>query len=220
MNKQEVIARMIESGVLPVFRTADVQHVLSASRALGDAGVGCVEYTLTMPDALTHIRAARQQLPGTLLVGAGTVLDGPGVARAVEAGAQFIASPGCSPAMIAACADHGVPSVVGALTPTEIMEALRLGADIIKVFPATAVGSDFFAEVLGPFPDAVLMAAGGMTLANLGVYVIKGARIVTCLANGLDADAYRAGRVQDLTRVAEQWVAAVRHARASSSPAR
>lgn len=215
INKQTVIAHMIESGVLPVFRTQDVRHLISASRALGEAGIGCVEYTLTMPDALAHVRTARKQLPETLLVGAGTVLDGKGVERAVRAGAQFIASPGCSPAMIAACVDRGVPSVVGALTPTEIMEALRLGADIIKVFPAPAVGPDFFAEVLGPFPDAILMAAGGLTPTNLGAYVIKGAQVVTCLANGLDAEAYRTGRVQNITRAAQQWVAAVRRARQS-----
>ncbi len=215
MDKRTVIARMIEPGVLPVFRTQDTRHLIPASRALGDAGVGCVEYTLTMPDALAHIRAARKQLPDTLLVGAGTVLDGKGVERAVRAGAQFIASPGCSPAMIAACIDRGVPSVVGALTPTEIMEALRLGADVIKVFPAPAVGPDFFAEVLGPFPDAILMAAGGLTPTNLGAYVVKGAQIVTCLANGLDAEAYRTGRMQDITRAAKKWIAAVRRARKS-----
>ncbi len=213
MDKQAVIARMVDSGVLPVFRTSDVQHLIPASRALSDAGIGCVEYTMTMPDALALVRAARQELPDTTLVGAGTVLDGRGVAQAVQAGAQFIASPGCSRAMITACAEQGVPSVVGALTPTEIMEALHLGADIIKVFPAVAVGPDFFAEVLGPFPGAILMAAGGMTLTNLGEYVAHGAQIVTCLANGLDAEAYRTGRVEQITRAAQRWVAAVRDAR-------
>jgi 2-dehydro-3-deoxyphosphogluconate aldolase/(4S)-4-hydroxy-2-oxoglutarate aldolase len=140
-------------------------------------------------------------------------LDGKTVEKAVRAGAQFIASPGCSPSMIRACKALGVPSVVGAITPTEVMNALQLGADVIKVFPAPSVGPGFFAEIQGPFPGVVLMAAGGMSPANLGEYVAKGAQIITCLANGLDAEAYRTGRVQNITRVAKQWVAAVRRAR-------
>ncbi|MBM4141993.1 MAG: bifunctional 4-hydroxy-2-oxoglutarate aldolase/2-dehydro-3-deoxy-phosphogluconate aldolase [Lentisphaerae bacterium] len=213
MKKQAVIDQMTESGVLPVFRTNDVKHLISASRAIGEAGIGCIEYTLTMPDVLALIRAARQELPKTLLVGAGTVLDGKTVAKAVRAGAQFIASPGCSPSMIRACKALGVPSVVGAITPTEVMNALKLGADVIKVFPAPSVGPGFFAEIQGPFPGVVLMAAGGMSPANLGEYVAKGAQIITCLANGLDAEAYRTGRVAAITRVAKTWVAAVRRAR-------
>jgi len=213
MNKQAVIDQMTGSGVLPVFRTNDVRNLIPASRAIGEAGIGCIEYTLTMPDALALIRAARQELPKTLLVGAGTVLDGKTVEKAVRAGAQFIASPGCSPSMIRACKTLGVPSVVGAITPTEVIFALKLGADVIKVFPAPSVGPGFFAEIQGPFPGVVLMAAGGMSPANLGEYVAKGAQIITCLANGLDAEAYRAGRVAAITRVAKTWVAAVRRAR-------
>jgi 2-dehydro-3-deoxyphosphogluconate aldolase / (4S)-4-hydroxy-2-oxoglutarate aldolase len=213
MDKRDVIARMSESGVLPVFRTHDVRHLIAASEAIGAAGIDCVEYTMTMPGALELIREARDQLPERMLVGAGTIMDGKTVERAVRAGARFIASPGCSPAMIAACKARGVPSVVGAITPTEIMDALRLGADVIKVFPAPSVGADFFAEIQGPFPGVVLMAAGGMSPAILGQYVAKGARIVTCLANGLDAEAYRSGRVQGITRAAKRWVAAVRRAR-------
>lgn len=213
MTKKTVIAQMTRSGVLPVFRTNDVEHLIPASRAIGEAGIGCVEYTLTMPDALGLIRKARKELPATLLIGAGTVLDGKTVEKAVRAGAQFIASPGCSPAMIRACKKLGVPSVVGTITPTEVMNALKLGADVIKVFPAPSVGPGFFAEIQGPFPGVVLMAAGGMSPANLGEYVAKGAQIITCLANGLDAEAYRTGRVQAITRVAKTWVAAVRRAR-------
>ena len=213
MDRQTVIDRMTGSGVLPVFRTNDVENLIPAGRAIGEAGIGCIEYTLTMPDALGLIRQARKELPETMLLGMGTVMDGKSVEKAVRAGAQFVASPGCSPAMIRACKALGVPSVVGAITPTEVMNALKLGADVIKVFPAPSVGPGFFAEIQGPFPGVVLMAAGGMSPANLGEYVAGGARIITCLANGLDAEAYRTGRMPAITRVAKKWVAAVAHAR-------
>jgi 2-dehydro-3-deoxyphosphogluconate aldolase/(4S)-4-hydroxy-2-oxoglutarate aldolase len=213
MDKQQVVERMCESGVLPVFRTFDVKHLLPASRAFYDAGIACVEYTLTMPNALQLVAEACASLPEDLLVGAGTIMDGPAVDLAVKAGAKFIASPGCSPDMVAACRRHGVVSVVGAATPTEIMQALKHGADVIKVFPASSVGPSFFAEVLGPFPQARLMAAGGITIGNVKDYVLAGAEVVTLLANGLDAQAYATGKVQDITRAAKTFVAAVREAR-------
>ena len=102
--------------------------------------------------------------------------------------------------MIEVCEKHGVLSVVGAITPTEIMTALKLGANVIKVFPATSVGPGFFLEVLGPFPGTVLMAAGGMSLDNLADYVAAGAQVVTLLANGLDAAAYASGDGPAITR--------------------
>jgi 2-dehydro-3-deoxyphosphogluconate aldolase/(4S)-4-hydroxy-2-oxoglutarate aldolase len=212
-NKQEVIEWMCQSGVLPVFRADDVRNLFAASRAFYDAGIGCVEYTMTMPGALDLVREARASLPKDLLLGAGTVMDGPTVERAVRAGARFIASPGISAEMIAACNEQGVASVVGAATPSEIMEALRLGADVIKVFPATSVGPGFFAEVLGPFPGICLMAAGGMTLQNLPNYVVAGAKIVTLLGNGLDPAAYAAGDRAAIARAAIKWVEAVLAAR-------
>jgi 2-dehydro-3-deoxyphosphogluconate aldolase/(4S)-4-hydroxy-2-oxoglutarate aldolase len=213
MNKQEVLQRMCATGVVPVFRTNDVRHLFTASKAYADAGIGCVEYTMTMPGALRLLRDGVANLPRDLFLGAGTVLDGPLVDQAVAAGARFIASPGLSPEMIAACRHHGVMSVVGAITPSEIMEALRLGADVIKVFPAPCVGPVFFAEMLGPFPGLHLMAAGGMTLVNLKDYLAAGAEMVTLLANGLDAAAYERGDGAAITRAAGLWVAAVRAAR-------
>ena len=75
MNKQAVIDRMVESGVLPVFRTDDVQHLIPACRAIGEAGIACLEYTLTMPDALSLVRQARKQLPKTILIELASLLN-------------------------------------------------------------------------------------------------------------------------------------------------
>ena len=213
MNKQEVIGRMCESGILPVFRTADLRNLFPASKAFHDAGIGCVEYTMTMPGALELVKEGVASLPQDLLLGAGTVTEGKTVELAVQAGAKFIASPGADAGMIAACKRLGVVSVVGAMTPTEIMEAVRLGADVIKVFPAISVGPAFFADVLGPFPGLHLMAAGGMSLLTLKDYVSAGAEIITFLANGLDAAAYAAGDCAAITRAAKKWVEAVASAR-------
>ena len=85
--------------------------------------------------------------------------------------------------MIKACRSNGVASVVGAVTPTEIMNALDLGADVIKVFCAASVGPVFFENMLGPFPGICMMAAGGITLQNLKDYIRAGAEIVTYVPN-------------------------------------
>jgi 2-dehydro-3-deoxyphosphogluconate aldolase / (4S)-4-hydroxy-2-oxoglutarate aldolase len=213
MDKQEVIRRLCASGILPVFRTSDLQHLFPATKAFYDAGIGCVEYTMTMPNVLDLLREGVASLPKDLLLGAGTITDGKTVDLAVAAGAKFIASPGTSRDMIDACKRHGVVSVVGAMTPTEIMHAVELGADIIKVFPAGCVGPGFFIDVLGPFPGLHMMAAGGMTLPKVKDYVNAGVKILTFLANGLEPAAYAAGDCQTITRTAEKWVEAVRTAR-------
>ncbi|MBN2021174.1 MAG: hypothetical protein JW809_00125 [Pirellulales bacterium] len=214
MNKQDVIDRMCASGILPVFRTDDARHLLPATKAFYDAGIACVEYTTTMPNSLGLVEQGAKSLPGDLLLGLGTARDGETVERAARAGAKFIASPGCEAKMIEACQRHGLASVVGAMTPNEIMEAVRLGADVIKIFPADCVGPTFFSSVLGPLPGLCLMAAGGMTLENVGDYVTHGADVVTFLANGLEPAAYAAGDCQTITRTAARWVEAVRAARA------
>jgi 2-dehydro-3-deoxyphosphogluconate aldolase / (4S)-4-hydroxy-2-oxoglutarate aldolase len=213
MHRKELIQTMCASGVLPVFRTSDVRHLLTATQAYRDAGIACVEYTMTIPGSLKLVQKATTAFPPDFLVGAGTVLDGETAERAIFAGARFLASPGCAPEVIDVCEKHGVLSVVGAITPTEIMTALKLGANVIKVFPATSVGPGFFSEVLGPFPGTVLMAAGGMSLDNLADYVTAGAQVVTLLANGLDAAAYASGDGPVITRAARAWVEAVHAAR-------
>jgi 2-dehydro-3-deoxyphosphogluconate aldolase / (4S)-4-hydroxy-2-oxoglutarate aldolase len=215
MNKQELVKRMCDSGVLPVYRTSDISHLTAATKAIYDGGIGCVEYTMTMPNALEMIKQGIAELPRDISLGAGTVTDGKTVDAAVKAGATFIASPGISPEMIKACNSNGVVSVVGAVTPTEIMNALDLGADIIKVFCAASVGPVFFENMLGPFPGICMMAAGGITLQNLKDYVRAGAEIVTYVPNLIDPAAYAAGDAAPLTQTAKTYVEAIKAARQS-----
>jgi 2-dehydro-3-deoxyphosphogluconate aldolase / (4S)-4-hydroxy-2-oxoglutarate aldolase len=170
---------------------------------------------MTMPKALEMIKQGIAELPKDIRLGAGTVTDGKTVDAAVKAGATFIASPGISPEMIKACKSNGVVSVVGAVTPTEIMNALDLGADIIKVFCAASVGPVFFENMLGPFPGICMMAAGGITLQNLNEYIRAGAEIVTYVPNLVDPAAYAAGDSATLSRTAKTYVEAIKAARQS-----
>jgi 2-dehydro-3-deoxyphosphogluconate aldolase / (4S)-4-hydroxy-2-oxoglutarate aldolase len=215
IKKQAIVERMVQTGLLPVFRTSDVRNLIPATKAFYDAGIACIEYTMTMPNCMHLIRDAAAALPKDLYLGVGTVLDGKTVDLAVEAGASFIASPGLCPEMVNACNRHGVVSVVGVMTPTEIMEAIHLGADVIKVFPAGAVSPEFFADVLGPFPGLHLMAAAKSAMQRLDEFIQAGAEIITFLGNGLDAAAYASGDFATITRTAQKWVASVQTARQS-----
>lgn len=213
VSKQEIVRRMCQSGILPVFRTQDAKNLIAATKAFYDAGVACVEYTMTMPNVLEMVAQATKQLPADLFLGVGTVVDGPTVDRAVAAGATFIASPGLRPEMIEACNHHGVASVVGVMTPTEVMEAVRLGADVIKVFPSAAVGPEFFADVLGPFPGLHLMSASRTAWRDMKAFIAAGAEIITFLGEGMDAAAYAAGDFAAIKDEAARRVEAVRAAR-------
>lgn len=215
MTKQEVVDLMCESGVLSVFRTSDVRNLMAATKAIYDGGIACIEYTMTMPNTLDLIKQGVAELPKGICLGAGTIVDAKNVDLAVEAGAKFIASPGVAFEMVKACVKNNVVSVVGATTPTEIMHALDLGADVIKVFCAASVGPVFFENMLGPFPGVCLMAAGGVTLANLKDYIHAGAQIVTNVPNLVDPAAYAAGDTATLTRTAVTYVEAVKAARQS-----
>jgi 2-dehydro-3-deoxyphosphogluconate aldolase / (4S)-4-hydroxy-2-oxoglutarate aldolase len=213
MNKQEIVQRMCQAGLLPVFRTNDVAHLFPATKALYDAGIGCIEYTTTMPNCMQLVREAAACLPKDLFLGVGTVLDAKSVDQAVEAGATFIASPGLSEEVVKACHRNGVASVVGVMTPTEIMKAMDLGADVYKIFPAGAVSPEFFSDVLGPFPGLPLMAAAKCAMQNYKEFIAAGAAIITFLGNGLDAAAYASGDCAAITRAAKKWVDAVQAAK-------
>jgi 2-dehydro-3-deoxyphosphogluconate aldolase/(4S)-4-hydroxy-2-oxoglutarate aldolase len=213
MDKQAIVKRMVAAGLLPVFRTTDVRHLFPATKALYDAGIGCIEYTTTMPNCMDLIRKAAATLPKDLFLGVGTVLDGKTVDEAVDAGAVFIASPSLCPEVIEACNRRNVVCVAGVMTPTEIMEAVRLGADVIKIFPAGAVSPEFFSDVLGPFPGLHLMAAAKCAMEKYKEFIAAGAEIITFLGNGLDAAAYTAGDCAAITQAAKKWVEAVRAAR-------
>lgn len=213
MTKDAVLQRMCASGILPVFRTDNLANLIPATRAFYDAGIGCAEYTMTMPNALEMLREAVRTLPSDCFLGLGTVLDAQTVDTAVAAGAKFIASPGLRAEVVEACVRHNVVCVAGIMTPSEIMEALRLGADVMKVFPSAAVGPEFFSDVLGPFPGLHLMAASKSAMDNHRVYIQAGAEIITCVGNLLDVKAYESGDFATIQRKAAALVESIRNAR-------
>jgi 2-dehydro-3-deoxyphosphogluconate aldolase/(4S)-4-hydroxy-2-oxoglutarate aldolase len=154
------------SPVIPVLTIDDVAHAVPLAQALVAGGLTVLEITLRTPAALASIRAMRAAVPDAV-VGAGTVINAAQYAAAVEAGSQFVVSPGCSPALITASQKHGVPLLPGATTPTEIIAALDAGIDTLKFFPAAQSGGAALLKALSaPLPQVAFCPTGGITMTN------------------------------------------------------
>ena len=212
MSKQ-IVSRLREVGIIPIIRAASADVVVPVAEALLHAGLPVVEITLTVPNAIDAIGAVAKRLGGKVLLGAGTVTDAESVRRAVDAGAEFIVTPCLVPAVIAAAQRAGVAVLPGALTPTEVFEAHRLGGDLVKVFPVQSVGGAAYLRALrGPFPDIPLVPTGGVTLENLAEMFKAGAAAVGVGTELISKDALDRGDYAAIAALAKQFVAAVRQA--------
>lgn len=175
MTKDKVLESLLVSRAVAVIRMTDAAKIAEVAAALRKGGVTALEVTMTVPGAVEIIRAmARDKEPG-VLVGAGTVLDARTASDVIAAGADFVVSPVMDTDMVRACREAEVLVVPGAFTPTEIVAAWRAGADIVKVFPATSLGPQFFRDLRGPLPHIRLMPTGGVTLENAREFIAAGA---------------------------------------------
>lgn len=212
-RRQAVTAAIEQAGVVAVIRMQDAARLRAVVDALAEGGVRALEITMTVPGATELIRDLSSSLSDDCLLGAGTVLDPQTAARVVDAGARFVVSPVFRPAMIDVCHRLGVPAMPGCFSPTEILTAWESGADIVKVFPATALRPGFFSDVRGPLPQLKLMPTGGVTLDNAGDWIRAGAVAVGVGTALLDRAAIAAGNYAVLRDNAARIVANVRAAR-------
>lgn len=213
-SRRAAVTAQIESlGVVAVIRLKDAGKLRAAVGAMAAGGVRALEVTMTVPNAVEMIRELAPTLPDGFLLGAGTVID-PKTARAViDAGAAFVVGPVFRPDVIAACHERDVAAMPGCFSPTEILTAFECGADIVKVFPATALGPQFLKDVRAPLPQLKLMPTGGVTLDNAGDWIRAGAVAVGVGSALVDTKAIDAGRFDVITDNARRVVASVAAAR-------
>jgi 2-dehydro-3-deoxyphosphogluconate aldolase/(4S)-4-hydroxy-2-oxoglutarate aldolase len=179
------------------------------------AGLNVAEITMTVPNAIDAIASVAKRFGNKVLVGAGTVTDADTARRAVDAGAEFIVSPCLVPEVIDAARRADVAVLPGALTPTEVLQAFRLGGDMVKVFPAQSVGGAAYLRALrGPFPDIPLVPTGGVTLDNVREMFGAGAAAVGVGSEMISKDALARRDYAAIGALAAQFVAAARQARA------
>lgn len=165
--------------IVPVIVIDDPARALGLADALAGGGLPCAEITFRTPAASEALRRIAAERPN-VLAGAGTVLTTEHAARARDAGARFIVSPGINPKVVEWCQDHSLPVFPGVCTPTEIETALECGLNVVKFFPAEPSGGvGFLKAIAAPFPDLSFMPTGGITAANVREYLAF-KRVVAC----------------------------------------
>lgn len=209
-----VVAAIERLGVVAVIRLKDADALRGTIDALAAGGVRALEVTMTVPGAVDLIAEIAPQLPDGFLVGAGTVLDAPTARRVIDAGAQFVVSPVFSREVIEECHRWDVAAMPGCFSPTEIFAAWSTGADVVKVFPATALGPTYFKDIRAPLPQLKLMPTGGVSIENAGDWIRAGAVAVGIGSALLDARAIAERRFDVITTGAQRLLANVAAARA------
>jgi len=212
-GRAAAVSQIEASGVVGIIRLKDPSRLPGVVDALAEGGVTALEITMTVPGAVDLIRRTARSLPSGFLLGAGTVLDADTARQVVDAGARFLVSPVMRIGLIEAARDLDVPILPGCLSPTEILTAWEAGADIIKVFPATALGPGYLRDVHGPLPDVKLMPTGGVSVENAGDWIRAGAVAVGVGSALLDPAALAAGKYESVRERAKQIVANVNAAR-------
>jgi 2-dehydro-3-deoxyphosphogluconate aldolase/(4S)-4-hydroxy-2-oxoglutarate aldolase len=210
MNKNAVLNALLEMKVVAVIRMTDASRISHVIEAIERGGVKAIEITMTVPNAVGIIRQVSANRNPGVLIGAGTVLDAETAAAVIEAGADFVVSPVTDFPTIRECGRRGVLVAPGAFTPTEILNAWKEGADIVKVFPATSLGPKYFKDLKGPLPHIRLMPTGGVSLENARDFIAAGACCVGIGAALLDPKIIAEDRWDDLTAKAAALAASLR----------
>lgn len=213
MEKDSTLKRIEAEKLIAVVRmTGDWEVIKKTLQALSGGGVTVIEITTSVPDAVNIVRYLANSVDKNYVVGAGTVLDEHSAMAMIEAGAEFIVSPAVIEDVIYAANRAGVPVFPGALTPTEIWEARRLGADAVKVFPASLFGPSYLLALSGPLKGIPLIPTGGLDLDNLSGYLRAGAFAIGVGGNLIDAYAVGDGNWKKVESNAAAYVRAVKEA--------
>jgi len=214
VKKEEVLSKIQEVGIMPGIRTSSAEGGRFAADAIAQGGIPIVEITMTVPGAVDVIRELRKSAPASVLIGAGTVLDAEAARRCVDAGAQFLVSPGLNLPTVEFAARSGILMLAGALTPTEVITAWNAGSDFVKVFPCGQVGGAKYIKALkGPLPQIPLVPTGGVDMNTAAEFIEAGAAALGIGGELVQADALKSGKADVIVENARKFVAIVKQAR-------
>ena len=215
MSRHEDLTRVINSGIVAVIRSTSSEQLVDVAGALYEGGVDVLEVTFTVPRALEIIAAVRKALGERVLLGAGTVLDPETARAAFLAGAEFLVSPTVNLDVIKLGNRYDKLVMPGAFTPTEVLTAWEAGAQIIKVFPADIGGPAYLKTLHGPLPQVRLLPTGGVNLNTITDFLKAGACAVGLGGALVEPKAVQTGDMARIKSLAQQYVAAVKQARAA-----
>jgi 2-dehydro-3-deoxyphosphogluconate aldolase/(4S)-4-hydroxy-2-oxoglutarate aldolase len=216
MTIDEAIRRIGEIGIIPVVRAASFEEARRAVDAISAGGIPIIEITMTVPNAPAVIREVVRKYGSKLLTGAGTVATAASAEACLDAGAEFLVSPGLSLPVMRIAQARGKLAIPGALTPTEVMSAQDEGARLVKIFPCGNVGGPKYIKALrAPFPDLALIPTGGVGLSNAADYIAAGSFALGVGADLVDTNALRQGNSRKITEMATALAEAIGAARIS-----
>ncbi|MFZ3216141.1 MAG: bifunctional 4-hydroxy-2-oxoglutarate aldolase/2-dehydro-3-deoxy-phosphogluconate aldolase [Candidatus Acidiferrales bacterium] len=218
MKREEVRARIEEVGIIPAVRLSSAEEALFAAEAVARGGIPIVEIEMTIPGATAVIAHLVKHAPN-MIVGAGDVFDLEVARQCLDAGAQFLTSPGLDMKIVEFALGASVVVLPGALTPTEVTRAWKSGADFVKVFPCAHVGGDSYIRALkAPFPHLPLVASGGVNQHNAGSFILAGAAALGIGGDLIPQDAIRLRQAERIFTLAHRFAKFVSAARSQLAP--
>ncbi len=221
MDKQKVRSRIEEIGIVPVVRASSQREAHIAAEAVCKGGIPIVEITMTCPGAIEVIRELTKSAGAEILVGAGTVLTAEDARRCLDAGAQFLVSPGFDRATVELAVREAKLMLAGALTPSEIVTAWKAGSDLVKVFPCGQVGGAKYIKALkGPLPQIPLVPTGGVNLTTAAEFIEAGAAALGIGGELVQAEALKSNKPELIVETARKFLEIVTTARAKLSAAK
>lgn len=213
MKREEVHARIEEIGIIPAIRLSSAEDALFATEAVARGGIPIVEIEMTVPGAIAVIAHLVKHAP-KMIVGAGDVFDSDIARQCLDAGAQFLTSPGLDMKIVEFALGASVVVLPGALTPTEVTRAWKAGADFVKVFPCAQVGGDSYIRALkGPFHNVPLVASGGVNQHTAANFILAGAAALGIGGELIPKDAIRLRQAERIFTLAHRFAKFVNDAR-------
>jgi 2-dehydro-3-deoxyphosphogluconate aldolase/(4S)-4-hydroxy-2-oxoglutarate aldolase len=214
-KRADTLARLERDTLVSVVRADTPELATLAVEAILEGGISTFEITLTVPGAVQLIESLVKRFGARALIGAGTVLTAQQAEACIDAGAQFVVSPGFDAATVELVLRKDVPCMPGALTPTEVITAWKAGVDMVKIFPCSAMGGARYLKALrGPLPQVKMLPTGGVNAENAREYLAAGAAALGIGSGLVDTRALASGKLEVLTARAKQLVDAVAAARA------
>ncbi len=205
----DVLKKIRQTGIIPVIKIDDVEKAVPLAKALCDGGLPCAEITFRTAQAEEAIRRISEALPDMLL-GAGTILTTEQVDRAVNAGASFIVSPGLNPKIVKYWVDQGNAITTGCANPSDVEQAIELGLDTVKFFPAEQAGGiNMIKAMAAPYVNMKFMPTGGISPANLNDY-LSFPKIIACGGSWMvKDDLIQSGNFEAITKLTKEAVQAM-----------
>jgi 2-dehydro-3-deoxyphosphogluconate aldolase/(4S)-4-hydroxy-2-oxoglutarate aldolase len=212
-TKDQFLKQIADAGVVAVIRAHSKDQLIGIAESLLAGGVPAIEVTMSTPNAIAGIEMLANRFGDTAVLGVGTVMNAATAEDAIAAGAQFVVSPMFDEKVVAAAQKHGKIVIPGAFTPTEILRAWLAGADVVKVFPSTGLGPQYFKDLLAPLPQLRLTPTGGVDVKNAGDWIRAGAVFVGAGSSLISKDALAGNDWTSVTANAKAFVETIRAAR-------